>query len=1147
MKELVAIRLVNWYHFERVTLRLAGSCQLLGDNSSGKSTILDAVQFALVADMKQVRFNKAANDQSSRSLAGYVRYKLGSEDERVAPTKDDQRPQRFVRGSCTSYVMLQFADSADSDDGFICGSVLEASDTESTHVDHGEFIISQAAYPNIDDVPAISANDFVSPAREFRALLRSRPGVYVAPSVKEYQEELRHRLGALPQAFHHLIVKALGFRPIGQVKQFVMDYLLDAKDIDTSSLQANLENYKRLEAEARMAEERLKNLAQILALGEQIFQERRTAASLRYVALRAIIEQRREDVSSESSDLEKAQQDHANAETEIRRLTPREVQLSEDVGRLQSTIAQNATANQIRELEQKIRQRKEDLEQAQEAARDAQRILGAQVEIINQLDSSAVQDLRRAYLSALPKDAILGVSPMPDSLARLRKAVEQGEHPASRDLNVWQALCDQIDEEARSVMERLKIEIDTLKAEGKELEAELKDLDRGQNKYPNEVEALLHLLHSKLRGRREPKPLCELIEVKNQRWTDAIEGVLGAHRHNILVAPEDFARALSLYEKNKQGYYLPDAKRDIFLGGVGLVDMERVLKRSPRADRGSLAEQVDSEDALARSYVDFTIGDVACCDSEQDLRKHNRAVTDTAMVYQGYVARQIPREVYRRHYIGAAARIRRREEIVRRLDELRNTLLDRAASHALLTKIVARMTEARVDLRSLRAQLDEAQSIPNLKGDVDSLEKQLASISRREIQKLETELQQTKEELKELQKNLQASKVKLGVTEARIKEKEKAREKAQSGFADAQNQLHEKLGDLLIEHGVAFQERFERERGRPLIELITNFEKQANGYDTRVNNLYKQWAVAKQDYINKYGLAASATAHDAAEFVAERELWAESKLPEYQERIAAAKEQAIQQLAEDIIFKLRANLVDVRRQIDELNRALKDVPFGNDRYEFRIDVNTTHREFYDLIMEAGHFQKDSLFGNAALGSLETKQTLRGLFDSLIKGEAKEVKTELEKRADYREYFKYDLRISHKDGTYSSYDRVAGDKSGGETQTPYYIAIFASMYRLYRTQSMNKRPTCGVLLLDESFSKMDEGRIAATLSFARELKLQLVLATPKERAAQVAPLVETCLYVHKDPDSGEPTVLHFSKKEIQDFVAGSGGVNSAAVA
>lgn len=86
-----------------------------------------------------------------------------------------------------------------------------------------------------------------------------------------------------------------------------------------------------------------------------------------------------------------------------------------------------------------------------------------------------------------------------------------------------------------------------------------------------------------------------------------------------------------------------------------------------------------------------------------------------------------------------------------------------------------------------------------------------------------------------------------------------------------------------------------------------------------------------------------------------------------------------------------------------------------------------------------------------------------------------------------------------------------------------------MYRLYRTHSPDGRPTCGLLLLDEAFSKMDEGRIAATLRFARALDLQLVMAMPKERSELVAPWVETSLYIHRDPQSGMPTVLDFTKE------------------
>jgi len=39
------------------------------------------------------------------------------------------------------------------------------------------------------------------------------------------------------------------------------------------------------------------------------------------------------------------------------------------------------------------------------------------------------------------------------------------------------------------------------------------------------------------------------------------------------------------------------------------------------------------------------------------------------------------------------------------------------------------------------------------------------------------------------------------------------------------------------------------------------------------------------------------------------------------------------------VFRLRENLLLVRRQIDELNRALKDVPFGSEQYQFTVEID----------------------------------------------------------------------------------------------------------------------------------------------------------------------------------------------------------------
>src|SRR5258708_39588755 len=102
MKLLETIRLVQWYHFQDDTMPVGGRCILLGDNGSGKTTVLDAIQIALVADFSEILLNRAANEKSRRALYGYVRGKLGSEDESRAGEERDWR-----RGG-SSYVMLEF-------------------------------------------------------------------------------------------------------------------------------------------------------------------------------------------------------------------------------------------------------------------------------------------------------------------------------------------------------------------------------------------------------------------------------------------------------------------------------------------------------------------------------------------------------------------------------------------------------------------------------------------------------------------------------------------------------------------------------------------------------------------------------------------------------------------------------------------------------------------------------------------------------------------------------------------------------------------------------------------------------------------------------------------------------------------------------
>lgn len=1129
MKRLSAVRLVNWYHFRDQTFRFDGNVLLLGDNGSGKSTVLDAIQYALVADAGEVRFNQAANESSKRNLYGYVRHKLGSEDT--------SRPgaQRFGRPGCTAYVLLEFTDTDDPTASFSCGAVLEAQEAD-TQVDRHHFVVPRLG---VAQLPVIGDGDVPLTSKQIRARMREVPSAKVAPDVATYRDELRHRLGTLGPSFHRLLVRAAAFRPIGQVRQFVFDYLLDERPVNTEALQANLENYKRLAEEAESARRRIESLEAILALGERLAGERRTAELHRYLSMRGAVEAASEDINCYAETVEAARMRTAGLEAQKLLVEDQQRSLSHQRESIIGLLAGLPAAAELRRLERERERLSDELERSRESEAEARRILGIQREALELLGSESARCLRRARPELFEKDEVTGI-PEPTGLTgRLMETLSRDGALSGRDTASWTRRLSTAVSTLDVVLHVAEAEATSLRHEGKELQQERDELQRGRHRYGDGVEALLHLLRAKLKTDREPQPLCELIDVRDERWRDAVEGYLNTRRFDVVVAPADFSRALQLYEKNKRGYALPGRPAPIFISNVGLVDIERVLSSAPRHAPRSLAAQIATEDTFARAYCDFLMGEVICVDSEQDLRRYPRAITDSVMVYQSHAARQTDRRVYERHFVGAAARARRLDELDRTLARIAGRLLELNEQHTWIERARKQCQQATSEVGRLGDLVEEAARLLNHKQELAQIEKQLRSIDRGEIEKLDAEKKAIDVRVAELVGELGGLNRQLGEAENEGRHGAIELEKARSEHTAREAALAQAFGAWPPPEVEAMASRYAEERSsRSPPEIQSVFERQRKGMETKLENLTTELVKLKATFANDYGYNGDAAPAAVSEHERERDLWRDSRLVEYQEAIAKARTEAIEQLAEDIIFKLRENLLSVERNFEELNRALKDVHFGSDRYSFVKEVAADHRPFYDLIVDAGRFEKDSLFaGQDAV--TPTKRTLEDLWDRLLQNEAQQVKSELESRADYRQYFDYDLKIHHADGSVSLFDRVAGDKSGGETQTPFYIAILASMSRLYRHASAERKPSCGVVLLDEAFSKMDETRISAVLDLSRAMGLQLVLATPKERSELVAPRVETSLYIHKDPVTGDPVVLDFTKELHADDAATAG--------
>ena len=109
------------------------------------------------------------------------------------------------------------------------------------------------------------------------------------------------------------------------------------------------------------------------------------------------------------------------------------------------------------------------------------------------------------------------------------------------------------------------------------------------------------------------------------------------------------------------------------------------------------------------------------------------------------------------------------------------------------------------------------------------------------------------------------------------------------------------------------------------------------------------------------------------------------------------------------------------------------------------------------------------------------------------------------------------------------------KSGGETQTPFYISILASIaneYRIGLEDDASNTPR--LILFDEAFNKMDSERIKESIELLKKFGLQAILVAPPEKVSDIAPLVDRNLCVIRRKNNA--FVKWFDKSEISEYAS-----------
>jgi uncharacterized protein YPO0396 len=315
--------------------------------------------------------------------------------------------------------------------------------------------------------------------------------------------------------------------------------------------------------------------------------------------------------------------------------------------------------------------------------------------------------------------------------------------------------------------------------------------------------------------------------------------------------------------------------------------------------------------------------------------------------------------------------------------------------------------------------------------------------------------------------------------------------------------------DTIAEVEKEYQRRLERQ---PLEVILQNSVRYEADYQNAEQRSRDRLREAKQGYSLRYDFG-NDDQEDADRFLAERDKLVKSELPKYETQIATQRAQAEQELVENFIHRLREQVEDARQQLAYLNSTLAGLRFGGERFEFITQPASGLRLVYDMIMDSQAILGDSLFESDFRQKHQQGWDL--LFERLTVSNDTE-NLELHELQDYRNYLQYDIRIHYPNGDRALLSQINAKKSGGETTTPFYVAMAASFAQAYRLNQLRPSDTIRLALFDEAFGKMDTARTASALKFMREAGLQVLLATPPDKSGSLLPYVDTiCTVVRKN--------------------------------
>lgn len=1055
-KTATKLLLVQWSRFQNVSMRLEGSTLFTGVNTSGKSTILDAMTYLLTGN---TQFNKAAKDRD-RTVVAYVR----------GDTKSNG-PERYLRtGEVVSYIVMEFWSPVEEAD-LVVGVCIESADETSyrsswfvcrdtqisqmnfTRTENGFLYITPRNELSVDGKPLRSA-DFMGRDRGVEQVLRA---LGLRCDVTKYRSKL---------------LKMMAFNPENNIDQFIQECVLETGKVESlKELREQKDQFEHI----KEIYENLRNSKKQLELTEKISEEYENR--LRALKIRRMmfayqkVREKEEEKNFLERELESLAHKREQLQEQKKDLEQRYDAASERLRIAESNDTFRGMQDSIRNMESQCKDLADEIRKYEEKLADLKKLQAAMISLLRWIEEYfPVEEEDKKYLFHLSERGFQE-DKKTDAFLRLAKA-------AGNQDRIFQTEEVHLNDRKKELDDELV-----------QLEKNIKKLKSNLMVFPKEVEEGKRIIREELEKQgihTQVRVFAELVqEVKDPSWRAAIETFLGWKRFHIVVDGEYCHKAMEILQ-NKS------------LHQVKVV----ITDKLPETDiqPGSAAEVLTVPNVFARRYANYLLNGIHLCSTLEELHEYPKGgLMKNGMLAKSYAVSNMDTQKTEFCLGEDAVRL----QLERALEKKKEKEEERGHICREKDEIGRKRQEIqKVDWNLERYDFQAEAHLENGEDSRSQLLKQIDEIKNSpDFLAVLQEQQAARKAYRELKTARDQIISQIGACGENETLKKQALETA-SGELYTLNQEYEQRCEENLELKQPMMEEYEKLREKNgtwqviTRKAIQNMEYNLNDCVHRLENAQIDYCKLAEKDINKRGTAYIPFYREEYRNIANVKIEeAHQKLEEQAEKLESA-------FMNDFVAEINESVREAKREIDMINRELKQLPFGNDTYRFVMEEKADRAVFFRICKKLESYM-DSGEAYMSMGR-DDEEMERDIqeFMAIILNEEDE-----EEYTDYRKYFTYDMKIISRQGdreVIADLSKKQGSASNGEKQTPYFIILAASL-----TQCYPKNTCCARLaFIDEAFSALSRERIEQMVKYFEENHFQVFYAAPPEKISSIGAFIES---------------------------------------